>query len=105
MKELDKDSLFIECDCNTEGLLISDEIEEFCNSVKNQQFYIALYNHGNQGSKMGWRRRLSLIWQILTEGTSYKDQICMSHEKARKLAKHLQYRCKTGINKGVKNED
>jgi hypothetical protein len=74
---------FIMCACNGEGLVL----EKFKNE---SEVYLSLFGRGLNIQRYGWKSRLRHIWQILTKGFPYTDEIVLTKKDAQYLAKSLK---------------
>jgi hypothetical protein len=67
--------LYLDCDCRSEVLRI--EKDEECN-----EYYMSIYRNGHRS---GLLYRLKLIWQVITTGEPYVDDICLNQEETDKM--------------------
>lgn len=68
------------CDCGSEVLVVSDDCETGID--------IAVFARANFNGTP-FRCRLRYAWHALVHGKPYTDQVCLSYEKAKKLASLL----------------
>lgn len=68
------------CDCGEEMLVVD--------GTDGAGIDISIW--ARQFDKTTLRHRLHLIWRIIRHGRPYIDQICLSYEKADKLARFLK---------------
>ena len=73
-------SKYIGCDCGSEVLRI--EYDDECKS-----FDISIYN---LNKKYPWKFKLQYIWQILTKGEPYGDQIVLRKNSALELKEYIE---------------
>jgi len=73
---------FIMCACQSESILL----EKYCNE---QEIYLSLFGRGLNVKRYTFRDKLRHIWQILTKGSPYTDEIVLTSDKAEELAKAL----------------
>lgn len=73
-----KQKVWLECDCPSHVLLLSHHVFEGI-----EELDISMYHRGLRGDKIHWRERLTLIWRILTEGTTYGDQVCLTNQQGK----------------------
>ena len=74
---------FIMCACNSEGIVL----EKFKGE---KEVYLSLFGRGLNIKRYGWKSRLRHIWQILTKGFPYTDEVVLSRKDALYLAKSLR---------------
>lgn len=75
-------SIFVKCDCGSESLNIEyDKTDE--------SFYVSIWKYSNASSRLTWWDRLRFIWNILTTGKPYEDEIILSRDKAGLVSKFL----------------
>jgi hypothetical protein len=79
--------LYLDCDCRSEILRIEKD-EEF------HEYYMSIYRNGHRA---GLLYRLKLIWQIITTGEPYVDDICLNQEEIDKMIEFL-YKMKNNNN-------
>jgi len=91
MKE---EQIFINCHCGCGGLLITEDLEFFGknNEVVRQDFYIALYTHGERGINPSLWSRIKYAWWHLKTGKKYNDCVIMSDKNAGKLIVYLSHK-------------
>jgi hypothetical protein len=86
MKEYKIWKKFYECDCHTEGLMISYEYEEDGLPCID----IAFFQHGLDASKqLSFFERLRWCWHILKKGIPFRDMIILNQRTARELGEDL----------------
>jgi hypothetical protein len=69
---------FIECDCMSEGVMVSTDSDD-------PTVYVAFF--GNFFDRtFGLGQRLRFAWHVLTTGKPYTDMVCLTTAKARELA-------------------
>lgn len=73
---------FIMCACQSESILL----EKYCNE---QEIYLSLFGRGLNVQRYTFKDKLRHIWQILTKGSPYTDEIVLSSQKAKELADAL----------------
>ena len=74
---------FIMCACSGEGLVL----EKFKNE---EEVYLAIFGRGLNIQRYGWKSKIRHIWQILTKGFPYTDEIVLTKKDALYLAKSLK---------------
>ena len=74
---------FIMCACSGEGLVL----EKFKGE---SEVYLSLFGRGLNINRYGWKSRLRHIWQIITKGFPYTDEIVLTKKDAIYLAKSLK---------------
>ena len=72
---------FIECDCASEGVMISAENDD-------PTTYLAFFGNFFD-RRLGFKQRARFIWNVLTTGKPYADMVCLSPEKVKELATSL----------------
>lgn len=77
--KVDKKETYIECDCGSEILRVT--FDEEMNEVD-----LAIYQFHEP---LSFWNKLRYIWQVLVKGKPYRDQICISADKAHHLAEQL----------------
>ncbi len=78
----DNPSISLKCDCSCSQLEVEYDIED-------NWFNLSMWYRGGQTRKMDWRNRLRWIWQILTKGSLWTDNIILNKEKAQRLSGFL----------------
>jgi len=91
---MEEDTIFIKCNCSCSGLLITEDLEFFGenNEVVSQDFYIALYTHGEINTNPSLWSRIKYAWWHLKTGKKYNDCVIMSDKNAMKLIKYLSHK-------------
>lgn len=74
---------FIMCACNSEGIVL----EKFKGE---SEVYLSLFGRGLNIQRYGWKSKIRRIWQILTKGFPYTDEIVLTKKDALYLAKSLK---------------
>lgn len=70
--------LFIQCDCSSEGILLTHYDDE-------PNIYLAIYSEGQFIKKPSLWRKLKYCINYLRTSKIYEDQIILSFEKAKEL--------------------
>jgi hypothetical protein len=71
------------CACNGEGLVL----EKFKGE---SEVYLSLFGRGLNIQRYGWKSKIRHIWQIITKGFPYTDEIVLNKKDALYLAKSLK---------------
>ena len=76
---------WIECDCHTEGIMISyDDTDPFPN------INLAIFSHGKyDNNSLSLWNKLRDCWHLFRTGKPFSDEIILRQETARELANHL----------------
>ena len=89
---------FYECDCMSEGIMLSYEIDDPYPVID-----LAFFYHGFHGKHMlTFGQRLKYMWQIFTKGTVWKDMVILTQEQAKALGTDLLEFSEKEINNGHK---
>ena len=67
------------CDCDDEVLVVTQDDPFGFNFAMFNRYY----------NVFTWRDRLRFIWRIIKFGKPYTDQLCLSYDKCKDLAKFL----------------
>lgn len=78
MKESKIKKRFFECECHSEGMLVSKWDDE-------EQVNFSFWKQGMNPINMTWRDRMRLIWKILYDGQIYDDEVILSDIETKKL--------------------
>lgn len=78
---------YISCSCESETILLQKFKGE-------DEIYLSLYARGLNIKRYGVVDRLRHIWQILTKGFPYTDEIVLDKKRAIELSKSLKNLCK-----------
>ena len=88
--------IFIECECGTHLLQISNDVEIFDSSNSNttrprvrQEFWLAMFSYGTYNKKPSFYERLKIIWNYLKTGEMHADQLILNSDEAQKLANFI----------------
>lgn len=73
---------FVMCSCSSESVLIEKYAHE-------NEIYLSLFGRGLNVKRYNLKDRLRHIWQILTKGSPYTDEIVLSRDSAKELASTL----------------
>jgi len=73
---------FVSCSCESEAIVL----ERF---PKEEEVYIALFSRGLNLKRYSIKDRIRHIWQIITKGFPYTDEIVLSKDKVKELIKAL----------------
>jgi len=73
---------FIMCACSSESVVL----EKFKGE---KEIYLSLFSRGLNIKRYGFKSRIRHIWQILTKGFPYTDEIVLNQKDALLLAKQL----------------
>lgn len=86
---------FYECQCASEVLNVQRDITiyDYEKEMYDVDIYLAMYHYGTENHKPTLRSKLRHCWQILKTGKNYADNMILSIEDARKLAKDLNEMC------------
>lgn len=84
MKDIKK---YISCSCESETILLQKFKGE-------DEVYLSLFARGLNIRRYGILDRTRHIWQILTKGFPYTDEIVLDKERALELSSKLKELCK-----------
>ena len=87
-----EDSIFIKCECQSEGLGIDYERED-------QLFYLSFWSQGLSNQKLSLKDRLRYSFRCLFKGVAFNDQLVLSIDNAKHLNMFLN-----GTTRKVPNE-
>ena len=79
MKDIKK---YISCSCESETILLQKYKGE-------DEIYLSLFSRGLNIKRYNVKDRIRHIWQIITKGFPYTDEIVLSKERAKDLVKAL----------------
>lgn len=71
------------CACNSESVVLEKYKGE-------KEIYLSLFGRGLNVQRYNWKSKLRHIWQILTKGFPYTDEIVLSQKDALNLSKLLK---------------
>lgn len=74
---------FIMCACNSESIVLEKYKGE-------KEIYLSLFGRGLNVERYGWKSKFRHIWQILTKGFPYTDEVVLNKKDALYLAKSLK---------------
>lgn len=77
-----KKRLFVSCACDSETIVL----EKYKNE---DEVYLSLFSRGLNVKRYNIKDRLRHIWQIITKGFPYTDEIVLSKDKLKELKKAL----------------
>lgn len=85
------DKTFYECQCHAEVLSVERSIYiiNYKDKTWDANIYFAMLYYGTQNHRPTLREKLRHCWRILKTGKHYCDEIILSLEDARELAKDL----------------
>lgn len=89
--------MFIECDCHSEGIMVSyDDTDPYPN------INLAIFSHGKyKNNTVSFKEKLRYCWHLFRTGNPFDDEIMLRQETARELGKALL----TFANKKFKSGD
>ena len=80
------ESLFLTCDCHSEGV----EIQYYHEDNNDCGYYLNFWKYGiSQRSYSGWIDRIKFAFKLLINGTLHGDQIILSKKSASKLSDYI----------------
>ncbi len=82
---MEKNNLFVKCDCESEGIEVTYEKNE----GHPKEFWFSFYMWGRSGYKLSLRRRLKYIWMILSGKDLYGDMVILDEERTKELVEFL----------------
>lgn len=76
---------FVECDCHSEGIMIScDDTDPFPN------INLAIFSHGKyHNNSLSFKEKLRYCWNVIRKGRPFEDDIMLRQETAKELANIL----------------
>lgn len=85
------DKAFYECQCHSEVLNVERcvDIIDYKNKAWDINIYFAMWHLGTENHRPTFREKLRHCWRILKTGKNYCDNIILSLEDTRELAKDL----------------
>lgn len=85
-----KNEIFLSCECKTEGIFIQKD--EFTTDKKSKEvlYNISIFSPKYRKIKLSLLDRLCLIWDIITKGTYFKDDIILDERQINKLRNFLK---------------
>lgn len=78
---------YISCSCESETILLQKFKGE-------NEVYLSLFSRGLNIKRYGILDRVRHIWQIITKGFPYTDEIVLDKKRALQLSKELKNLCK-----------
>ena len=82
--------IFIECECGTHLLQVTNDVEYFNdNKQVRQEFWLAMFTYGTYHKKPKFWERIRIIWNYLKTGKMHEDQIILHPDEAEKLVKFI----------------
>jgi len=81
MKKEIKD--YIECSCYSEGVFIQHDSED-------KLTYISFYRLGANPVKLNWWNKIRYIWQVVSKGMPFHDQLVLKDSEIKKLQSVLE---------------
>ena len=76
-------SKFFKCECYGHALQVEHELQDkLCN--------ITMWQYGSVNRPLPFRERLRWTWKLLSTGTLWADEICLSEQTRDDLIKFLQ---------------
>lgn len=84
MKDIKK---YISCSCESETVLLQKFNGE-------DEIYLCLLSRGLNVKRYNFIDKIRHIWQIITKGSPYTDEIVLDKKRASQLAKYLKELCK-----------
>ena len=79
---------FYECDCSSEGIMISFEQKPLKGEDIDPTLYLAFFTNGWVGQIKLWER-LRYCFHVLKTGFPYNDMVCLNKKTASVLARDL----------------
>ena len=78
-------SRWIECDCHSEGIMIShDDTDPYPN------INLAMFSHGKyDNNALSFKEKLRYCWNLFRTGKPFLDEVMLGQRTARELANHL----------------
>lgn len=73
---------FIMCSCHSESILVEKHANE-------DEIYLSLFGRGLNVERYSFKDKLRHIWQIITKGSPYSDEIVLNRDTAKELADTL----------------
>ena len=83
---MDKNKLFVECDCYTHAIVVDRTDED---GHGDYEYCLAFFERGYDGQGMSFKERLRWCWQILRRGHPWTDSIILDRNKAKRLGEFL----------------
>lgn len=78
---------YISCSCESETILLEKFSDE-------SEIYLSLFSRGLNVKRYNFLDRIRHIWQIVTKGAPYTDEIVLDKKRALQLSKELNNLCK-----------
>ncbi len=82
------DREFFNCDCHTEGVILSSDDEQPF------EIYLANWTYGQVGQEVSWWQRVKWCCDILRRGLMFTDQTVLDPDEAERLGKAILRRVK-----------
>jgi hypothetical protein len=91
---MDKDKIYIECECGTHILQVTNDIEYFDDTITNrkrvrQEFSLAMFSYDNSNEKPSFWRKLGIAWNYMKTSKMHADQLLLHPDEAQKLIDFL----------------
>ncbi len=77
---------FYQCDCGTEGIMIS---YEYIDKKDSCFIDIAFFQHGFTRNKLSLKDKLRYCWNVIRTGLPFCDQVMLNKKIARELGNSL----------------
>ena len=86
--------IFIECECGTHLLQITNDVEYFEDAQANrkkvyQEFWLAMFTYRTYNKKPSFWEKLRIIWNYFKTGKMHEDQMILKPNEAQKLANFI----------------
>lgn len=73
---MNNNQIFLPCECRTEGLFIEKDT-----SYKETLYNISIFSPKYRKNKLSFQIKLKLIWDIITKGAFFKDDIILTQDQ------------------------
>lgn len=81
---MNTNQIFLPCECRTEGLFVEKDTD-----YKETLYNISIFSSKYRRQRMSLKVRLKLIWDIITKGTFFKDDITLSQNQINQFKKFI----------------
>jgi hypothetical protein len=91
---MDKDKIYIECECGTHLLQVTNNVEYFDDTHSKttrvrQEFWLAMFSYNGSDENPSFWRKLKIAWIYIKTGKMHDDQLILHPDEAQKLADFL----------------
>lgn len=82
MKSNKDRSIFIKCECHSEGMGVDYD-------AKDGYYYFSYWRSGLSNALLSWKERLRYCWIVLTKGKAFNDEVILGQDAVDELIDFL----------------